>query len=294
MTPMTPARPGRFTAGPLVIDLLLALAVALVLATTVRGEPPRTGLATSENFTIWADSQPEAVVLLERAEAWRRQIACEWLGEPLPDGAGRTSLNVQVASRDAAHAWLAGGSLDAAHLVWLRTTREKLDSALAHEIAHIVLATRFRELPAFAQEGVAGRYDDDERHALRRRRLAEFVRSGRWPRLHDVLRAERIAPSDRDGYATSVSLTQFLLLPTDRGDAAAARTLLLFADEGRRTGRWDQAVFRHYGFSSVAAMEREWREFVVRSARQPPAIVDRTAASPPGVNAGPERFPEGP
>ena len=283
MMPTSPARTERSPSTVLTIDLLAAILVALLLAATARGASPATGLAASENFTIWADSQEQADAVLARAEFWRERVAREWLGQPLTAGTGRASLNVRVSDRDAAYAWLAGAAADAGHLVWIRTTTAKLDSALAHEIAHVVLATESPELPAFVQEGIAGQYDDGERCALRRAVIEGFVRSGRWPPLSDVLEARSIAPADRQGYSVAVSLIEFLLAYDGRENrvtrtepvrgmdrhsvTSRARVLFDFAADGSRTGAWDAAVSQHYGLNGVQALESAWREWSIRSVR---------------------------
>ena len=281
MMPTTSARTERSPSAVLTIDLLVAILVALLLAATARGASPAAGLAASENFTIWADSQQQADAVLARAEVWRERIAREWLGQPLSAGAGRASLNIRVSDRDAAYAWLAAEPADAGHLVWIRTTSAKLDSALAHEIAHVVLATDSPELPAFVQEGIAGQYDDDERCALRRAVIKGCVRSGHWPALIDVLEARSISPADRRAYAAAVSLTEFLLAYDGRdnrgprpelvhgvdrpGGTPRTRVLFDFAAEGSRTGGWDAAVSHHYGLDGVRGLESAWQEWSIRS-----------------------------
>ena len=294
MMPTTSARTERSPSAVLTIDLLVAILVALLLAATARGASPATGLAASENFTIWADSQQQADAVLARAEVWRERIAREWLGQPLSAGAGRASLNIRLSDRDAAYAWLAAEPADAGHLVWICTTTAKLDTALAHEIAHVVLATESPELPAFVQEGIAGQYDDGERCALRRAVIEGCVRSGRWPSLIDVLKARSIAPADRRTYAVAVSLTEFLLAYDRRENgttrtesvrgvnrpnaASRARVLFDFAAEGSRTGAWDAAAAHHYGLAGVRGLESAWREWSIRSVRA--EMVQNRAGAP--------------
>jgi hypothetical protein len=247
-------------------------------------------LSSGENFTVWADSQAEADAVLSRAEFWREQIAREWLGGSLPSGIARTSLNVRISSQDSAHAWLTDEASDGGHLIWIRTTRGKLDSALAHEIAHVVLATSAPDLPAFVQEGIAGQYDDGERRALRQATLEGFVRTGRWPRLIDVLEAQGIAPADRQSYAVAVSFTEFLLrhepnssreelLIRASGQARESEPgprarVLEFAIAGRRTGSWDAAARRHYGVSGIEALAAAWRAWTADSLSAPAARVE--------------------
>jgi hypothetical protein len=292
MRPYLSLRREQSSAGALTRDWSVALLATLLAAMTARGEPPPAGLATSENFTVWADSQPQAEAVLQRAEAWRRRIALEWLGEALVPGKGQASVEFRLSDRDSACTWLSKTASTKGHLVWIRTTREKFDCALAHEIAHVVLATSRPDLPPFAQEGIAGRYDDVERHTLRVQALTSFLRGGRWPRLVDVLTARSIAPADRASYSTAVSLTEFLLTEGDRisrlrehgpeGLRSPAERFLAFAEEGGRTGQWDNAVSRHYALDGVDDLEAKWRDWFRNSRRTP----SRGGGGPDGGEPG--------
>ena len=79
-----------------------------------------------------------------------------------------------------------------------------------------MLATRFYpgQLPAWVNEGIASRRDDEERKATQRREiLAWFIRTDNWPSLSEIIVADKIAGSDRSRYTVSASLVEYLLTP---------------------------------------------------------------------------------
>jgi len=241
--------------------------VALLLSTTllslthnrpVLGEKSRTGLATNANFHVLADSQPFAEELAEKANVLRAEIAKEWLDTFIPDGFGPASINVFLSDRNVARTWLMdeNGSRDA-HLVWIYSLPENLDAALAHEIAHIVLANRYAELPAFAHEAVASSYDGEERRTIRHDALQWFARHNRWPDLARTLTAETINPSNQAGYATAVSIRDFLFSRSENN----RRRFLDFSVYGHKQG-WDAALGKYYGFRDLGHFETEWRAWV--------------------------------
>ena len=148
--------------------VVCSLISGLVSATLTPPAAAGAGLATGANFAVWADSQALSEEILYKADTLRREIAKSWLGTPIPDGFGRASINVYFSHQDRSRTWIADGEVRDTHMVWIYTTPEKLDSALGHEVTHVVLANRFPDLPAWAQEGCASASDDHERRTQRR------------------------------------------------------------------------------------------------------------------------------
>ncbi len=217
------------------------------------------GLARSENFLVWADSPQLAEEILQHAENLRESIALRWFEEALPDGEGPASLNVYLSPRDRSRIWLSEDNSQGLHLVLIHTPRKLLQQALAHELTHVVLENRYRNLPSFAHEGAASLQDDRKRQEIRQDLLAGFVRSNRWPRVIRTLRAESIAPDDQTGYTVAVSVTEYLL---QLAPNAPYRRFLEFAQSGGRHGNWDAALRQHYGIASVENLQRDWQQWV--------------------------------
>ena len=225
------------------------------------------GFAMSDNFTVFtpawpsqAEAQQYAKTVLNNAESWRSEIARDWLGEELPPSAGKTTVNVSFnEERDAGLTWIPDDPRRRDRTLYLATTPDRaLGSTLAHEMVHVVLATRFpapNRLPAWLEEGIASSYDDDARQESRRQNIAWFVRTGNWPDIEPVMNCRSISARDKDKYAIAASLTQFLLARGDRP------TLLEFGQFANKAG-WDAALSKYYRIDSVPGLQRDWQQWV--------------------------------
>lgn len=234
------------------------------------GQLAAAGFAISDNFTVFTplwpshqQAQQYAEQVLKNAEAWRSEIARDWLGEELPPSIGQTTINVTFTEeRDAGLTWIKDDPRRRYHTIYLSTTPDRaLGSTLAHELVHVVLATRYpgpNRLAAWIEEGIAGTYDDDARQAARRQQLTWFARTGNWPELDAILNCRTISGNQKDVYAVASSLTEFLLT---RGDRA---TLLEFGQEANRVG-WDAALRKYYQFASVSDLQTAWQQWAQRS-----------------------------
>lgn len=212
-------------------------------------------MAHSENFIILAPDKLAAEAVLAEAERFRGELARDWLGEELPPSLGRTTINVDlVEGENRAFTLPAGGGIGRYHKIWLTASRaEAIGSTLRHEVAHIVLHTRYPDmLPAWADEGIASLYDDPGRMETRERILAWYSKAGNWPKLTEMLSAKHIPADDQAAYSVAASLTRFLLARQNR------QTLVAFALAGKR-GDWDRALTEHYGIQDVAALQQAWQ-----------------------------------
>ncbi len=238
-------------------------ATLLLCAVLVSAAPHDSGLASSANFIVHAPDQSTAEGVLRSAEYFRRSLAIDWLGEPLPQGAGPVIVHVRISEQEDLGAML---PLDPPqrthHIVWLQTSSRMAQGAtLAHELLHCVLATKFgKDLPVFAQEGCAGVHDDGEVLVVRRRKLGQMATTQNWPSLRTVLDARHFAATDVTHYTVACSLAEFLF---SRG---ARATFLQFASDGAASN-WDSAVRRHYGFNSLSDLESEWRRWAASQVR---------------------------
>ena len=231
-----------------------------------RANPDRhdTGIAGGKNFTVLAPSGGFfARKVLDRAEALRKDIAIQWLGREIPEGKEFTHIGVTLSDAvDSGLTLLAGPgrSLPGNNRIRLVTTRERaLGSTLAHEIVHVVLASRFPQgMPAFASEGIASLYDDEDRRTIQRRLVNDFLRSNRWPQVETLLQARSIDPNNGTGYATASSLTEFFLAHGDR-----ARFLACVQD-AHQSG-WDHAINKHYRIGDIRDLQQRWQSWVARN-----------------------------
>ena len=244
----------------------LTLVITTAFSPCVQGA----GTARSENFSVSAPTQETAEAILARAEALRKEIALQWLGEELKPGDGRTMLTViDEPSEDRGLTWPIDCAERRYHQVWLWGPSQALsETTMRHEMTHVVFATRFGDrLPAWVNEGIASLSDDPQRKAIGSRIVREMAQTGRWPSLALLFSQSSLPSSDQGLYAASTSLVEFLLGRADR------TTLLRFALSGKAES-WESALQKHYGFRSPSELEQAWQSWVVQqvgidSARQP-------------------------
>lgn len=237
------------------------------LAVVLMITPLHAGFKFSQNFTAFTPASADselgnafAMRLVERAEEYRQEIAEEWLGKPLPDGTGKTTINISFSNKqDSGLTWAKDSPARKYHMLYLTTSPDRaLGSTLKHEMAHVVLATRFphpHRLPAWLEEGIASRYDDPERQADRRDTLARMARDSRWPRLELVLGASNIVSDDNEAYTVATSLTELLL---SRGDK---KTLLEFGEQAA-SGDVEAALQKHFGIQGLGELQAVWQAWL--------------------------------
>lgn len=216
------------------------------------------GFQHDENFTVLADDERLAAEVLASANQYRQQIAEQWLRLDLPPGVGETVIHLTLSDReDRGLTWAIDSPNRSLHKIWLTTDRNRaLGSTLQHEIAHIVLATRYpQQLPAWAEEGVASFYDDPERLRIRQQLISWFRQTGNWPSLPRIFEKPVIVNTDTEAYTAAASVTEFLVSKADRP------TFVEFAAAGYRGG-WDQALEEFYEIPSMSALQRQWQDWV--------------------------------
>ncbi len=228
------------------------------------------GFAHNASFMVFSPAQPsqeqaqlDAEYVLARAEELRSEIAEQWLGEAIPAGIGRTSINVSFnPGEESALTWAKDHPDRTLHSVYLRTTPDRVQQAveemLPHEMVHVVLATRFphpNRLPVWIEEGIASRYDDDERMAVRRDTVRWWAQTQNWPRLASLFGAKSLHANDASGYAAAASLVEYLLSQKD------APTLLAFARDGQEGG-WDSALKTHYHIADTSRLQSQWQSWI--------------------------------
>jgi len=250
---------------------LLAIGTAWVWwAVSVRAEAQGRGIAADGHFSINAPNQAAADWLLAEAQRLRRRLALRWLGAPLPPGRGMTVIHWELAPH------LDEGTTSPAlapprqrHLVWLRTSPQRVRETLAHEMVHVVLFTHFgNSLPVWLHEGVAATEDDTATRAKRERIFAAWVQSGRLPRLGRLLAKGSIRPEDQQAYTASALLAEYLLARAD------ARQLFRFGQLGLEHG-WDHAAQAVYGAKGLAGLEQDWHRWLRQRADRAVALRPR-------------------
>jgi hypothetical protein len=237
-------RPWRALAETLRLAVLAAL-VLLPGALVVRADG-------SGNFT----GDDAAIVL--RAEAARRDLALFWFDRPLPRWSAACPITVRDTDRHSG-----GGatsfSFDRGEVFGWRMTlagprQQILDSVVAHEVHHAVLASDVRRrLPRWLDEGLSAVFESPDEHAQHRRYAREFANHPARALAHaDEMEYPTRPENVRPLYATGHSVVEWLLVTHGR------EAVLAFA----RDPRPPSASMRDHFGADVAELDRRWQRWI--------------------------------
>jgi len=238
------------------MDARLKSIVLLVAAALSLGASHRT-----RNFIIQAPTARLAREIGEAAEQYRRELATEWLGEPMPDWSRPCTLTARVSPQLGA-----GGAtsfvFDRGEVFgWrmnIQGSRERiLDSVLPHEVMHTVFASRFRQpLPRWADEGACTTVEAPGERRKQQRMLVTFLKTGRGIPF-DRMFAMKDYPRDvLPLYSQGHSLASYLLAQGGRAK------FLDFLEEGMEGENWPAVVNKHYGYRDLYHLQNAWLEWV--------------------------------
>lgn len=245
--------------------------VAVVLACVVAAITLPAAGATA-NFRVHGSDAGRAEWIARQAESIRSRVFATLLGVDTPaDWSVRCEIHLHATEESFADA--VGGPPDGARGATAVEFAEsdvalrRIDlmdddpaaafpDSLAHELVHVILADRFtiEAPPRWADEGLAVLFDDEEKQAGHARDFAAAREAGMiWsaPHLLEMDDYPREPHRQRVFYGQSAALVRWLI---DQRDTA---TLLAFLDDAASLGP-AAALERHYGFTTVAALERAW------------------------------------
>ena len=233
--------------------------ILVVFAFTAVGAGFRT-----PNFMIEAPTAKFAKEVGEAAEIYRRELAIEWTGKPLPGNWKHACpITVKVGNMGAGGATtfnFQAGEVYGWKMEIQGCEQRILDSVLPHEINHTIFASHFRRpLPRWADEGAASLIEhDSERNRLREIHSRVMGTNRRIP-LRTLLDIKQYPPDKQDVltlYAEGHSLADFLI---QQGSKPQYLKLMEVAyDRG-----WEPALAQLYGYSSVELLEKEWNQWVM-------------------------------
>jgi len=239
------------------------------------------------NFVLQTQSPELAERFAKAAEQYRRDLAVEWLGEPMPEWSQPCVVTVQVGPNLGA-----GGAttfvFDRGEVFGWRMTIQGsaeriLDSVLPHEITHMVFACRFRQpLPRWADEGGATSVEHPSERAKHYRMLVEFLRSNRGIAFNRMFSMEQYPQDIMPLYAQGYTLCEFLMQQGGR------RKFLDFLADGLESDQWSEAIKQHYAFADVGALQNAWLGWVRQGFPRIDSPLDRPSnrASPELLAAG--------
>jgi len=247
---------------------VLAYCVACSLLVTVAAVGPVAQAASfaTSNFIVHTSDPRLARRFAEAAEAYRHQLAVEWLGMRLPDWAKPCPITAHVGP----HLGAGGATtfiFDRGEVFGWRMTvqgpEERIvDSVLPHEITHMILASYFRRpLPRWADEGAATSVEHPSERAKYYRMLHDYLRAGRTIPLTELFRMQEYPPNMLVLYAQGYLLAEFLIQQGGRQKYVA------FLKTALDRGDWEGALGEYYGYPSLPDFHRQWLAWVQQGAR---------------------------
>ena len=265
-----------------ILRAVALLAAAISLHTSI-------SLAASsrtQNFIIEAPTPELAEKIGKAAERYRRELAIEWIGSPMPNwsrpcpiraevspglGAGGATSFVfdKVNGKDEVFGWdmKIQGSED-----------RVLDSVLPHEITHTVFASYFRRpLPRWADEGACTTVEHKSERDKTQQMLTQFLRSGHGIAFHEMFAMKEYPADVLPLYAQGYSLARFLI------EQGGRQKFIDFVGQGMKTDNWSADIKDHYGFENLADLQNRWLDWVKQGS---PSI----AAKPEELIAAGDRF----
>lgn len=152
--------------------------------------------------------------------------------------------------------------------VWMRRldmrsdVESRLTAVAIHELTHVVLADRFahRQIPRWADEGIALNSEPPQRQQDMRRWLAGEIRQGRGLTLTQLLAMQQYPADKHLGdlfYAQSGSLIEFLLQQNSDSEEGVMR--LVESSQYQGNDKPLQGV-------SLARLESEWKAWLLKGA----------------------------
>jgi hypothetical protein len=223
----------------------------------------------TNNFVVNAPTAELAKQVGEAAEIYRKELAIEWTGKPLPgDWSYPCPITVVVGNMGAGGKTTFNFQKDADNVMqvygWkmeIKGSEQRiLDSVLPHEINHTIFASVFRRpLPRWADEGAASLIEHESERNQLRQIHSRAMQSRRKISLKKLLEIKDY-PQDQQEiltlYAEGHSLADFLI---QKGDKPTYLKLLQTAHERG----WETALNTHYGYSGIDKLEGEWDQWVV-------------------------------
>jgi len=216
------------------------------------------------NFVVEAPTAEFARQVGDAAEIYRRELAIEWTGKPLPGNWKQPCpISVKVGTMGAGGATtfnFQGGEVYGWKMEIQGCEQRILDSVLPHEINHTIFASHFRRpLPRWADEGAASLIEhDSERNRLRDIHSRVMGTRRKIP-LKSLLEIKNYPQDKQDVltlYAEGHSLADFLIQHADKPQYL--RLMAMAHERG-----WEAALNHLYGFQSIESLEREWDQWVL-------------------------------
>ena len=255
------------------------------------------------NFVISAPTPELAREIGDSAEAFRRDLAIQWLGEEIPQWNQPCPITAQVAPNLGAGGATSfvfdNGQVFGWKMVIQGSHERILDSVLPHEVTHTIFATHFRQpLPRWADEGACTTVEHVSEKERHKQMLISFLKNDRGISFSRMFRMTEYPSDVLPLYAQGFSLARFLI--EQRGH----RTYVDFIEEGLagdglrepqiRLEHWTRALENNYSIGNLHQLQNSWLAWVKQGSprlqRIPAAAAapEMIAASAPRPRAEPD------
>ena len=215
----------------------------------------------TKNFVVSAPTPQMAEEIGLAAEAYRKELAREWLGQELRPWAKPCPIVAQVGERLGAggatsfvfdHGEVFGWQMN------IQGTYERiLDSVLPHEITHTVFASHFRQpLPRWADEGACTTVEHASERAKQHQMLVEFLKTRRGIAFNQMFAMKEYPRDVLPLYSQGYSLARYLIFQHGR------REFVAFLEDGLQGENWPQAISEHYGYRNLGVLQESWLAWV--------------------------------
>jgi hypothetical protein len=221
----------------------------------------------TQNFIVQAPTQELAQEIGKAAEAYRRDLAVEWLGKPMPNWSSPCPITAKVDERLGA-----GGAtsfqFDRGEVFgWemnIQGSRARvLDSVLPHEITHTVFATYFRRpLPRWADEGACTTVEHASEKNKQQVMLIQFLQTGRGIAFNQMFAMKDYPADVLPLYSQGFSLARFMI------EQGGKRRYVEYVGEGLKSDNWPAVTKKYYGFNTLADLQTGWLDWVKQGSPQ--------------------------
>ncbi len=238
------------------MDARFKTLAALFVAVMAMGAKYRT-----PNFVVEASSQQIAKQVGDSAEQYRKELANLWLGEEMRPWSQPCPISVQTAPHlgagGATSFYFDRGQVFGWRMTIQGSLERVLDSVLPHEVTHTVFATYFRRpLPRWADEGACTTVEHPSERNKQQRMLIQFLQTGRGIAFSQMFRMKEYPRDVMPLYSQGHSLATYFISQGGR------RKFLDYLAFGLQDENWVAATRKYYGFTSLAALQNSWLDWV--------------------------------
>ncbi len=235
----------------------------------------------TQNFIVTTNSPALAREIGDAAEAYRKNLAWEWLGHELPPWPQPCPITVQAAPHlgaGGATSFMFEGRQPFGWRMSIQGSRERLlDSVLPHEVTHTIFASHFgRPLPRWADEGACTTVEHPSEIAKQQQFLQQFLRCipPRSIPFNKMFRMTEYPHDIMPLYSQGHSVAQFLI------EQGGKRKFIEYVGRGMDTSNWDRATDEYYGFKDLSELQLDWVDWVAQGSPRLDAGVDQLANNP--------------